>query len=80
MLLGKLDAESDAVLTVNLCTSVASTIRSAAFFCTELTPSSLRPSTVRENFERRLHRTASNPDLGWSEEDIQLIKRYFAAS
>ncbi|MBZ9613783.1 hypothetical protein [Rheinheimera maricola] len=73
----ELNSEIDAVLAVNLCDALASTIRSAAFFCTEIKPGLLRPSTVRENFEKRLHRAATVSDLGWSDDDILLVQRYF---
>ncbi|SEB14782.1 hypothetical protein [Marinobacterium iners] len=71
------DDEIDAVLVTVLCDAVTSTIRSAALFCTEIEPALLRPDTVRENFEKRLHRAETNPDLGWKKEDILLIRRYF---
>jgi hypothetical protein len=73
----ELTDEIDAVLVITLSDALASTIRSASLFCTEIQPALLRPSTVRENFETRLHRAATNPDLGWNEEDILLIQRYF---
>jgi len=76
----ELDSEIDAVLVTALCDALTSTIRSAAVFCTEIKPALLRPSTVRENFEKRLHRAATNSDLGWSDDDVLLIKRYFAVN
>ncbi|MFZ6863539.1 hypothetical protein ACO0K7_12980 [Undibacterium sp. Ji67W] len=72
------DGEIDAVLVTVLCDAVTSTIRSAALFCTEIKPALLRLDTVRENFEKRLHRAATNPDLGWKTDDVLLIKRYFS--
>jgi len=73
----ELGSEIDAVLVTGLCDAITSTIRLAALFCTEIKPALLRPSTVRENFEKRLHRAVTNSDLGWSEDDVLLIKRYF---
>ncbi|QKY11963.1 hypothetical protein [Janthinobacterium lividum] len=75
-----LSIETDAVLVTSLCDALTSTIRSAALFCTEIRPALLRPDTVRENFEKRLHRAVKNPDLGWSDDDILLINRYFAVN
>jgi len=73
----KFNSETDAVLMITICDAITSTVRSAALFSTVINPALLRPSTVRENFERRLHRAAINSELGWSEDDILLIKRYF---
>ena len=75
-----LEGSTDAVLLISLCDSLTSTIRSAALYFMEVKPASLRASTVRRNFEDRLHRAATNPDLGWTEEDVLLINRYFAVS
>ncbi|MCD5986512.1 hypothetical protein KDX30_01230 [Pseudomonas sp. CDFA 553] len=75
-----LEGSADAVLLISLCDSLTSTIRSAALYFMEVKPASLRASTVRRNFEDRLHRAATNPDLGWTEEDVLLINRYFAVS
>jgi hypothetical protein len=76
----KFDTEIDAVLVTILSDALTSTIRSAALFCTEIKPALLRPSTVRENFEKRLYRAATNSDLGWSDDDILLIKKYFSVN
>lgn len=76
----KFDSEIDAVLVTALNDALTSTIRSAALFCTEIKPTLLRPSTVRENFEKRLHRAATNSDLGWSDDDVLLIKQYFSVN
>jgi len=75
-----LEGSADAVLLISLCDALTSTIRSAALYFMEVKPASLRASTVRRNFEDRLHRAATNPDLGWTEEDVLLINRYFAVS
>lgn len=75
-----LEGSADAVLLISLCHALTSTIRSAALYFMEVKPASLRASTVRRNFEDRLHRAATNPDLGWTEEDVLLINRYFAVS
>lgn len=76
----RLDGEIDAVLVTMLCDALTSTIRSAALFCMEIKPALLRPDKVRENFEKRLHRAATNPDLGWKDDDVLLIKRYFSVN
>ncbi|WP_293394808.1 hypothetical protein [Nevskia sp.] len=76
----ELDGEIDAVLVTALCDALVSTIHSAALFCTKINPALLRPSMVRDNFEKRLRRAENNPDLGWSEDDILLIKRYFSVN
>lgn len=76
----ELGGEIDAVLVTGLCDALASIIRSAALFCTEIKPALLRPSTVRENFEKRLHRASQNPDLGWTDKDVLLINRYFSVN
>jgi hypothetical protein len=76
----KLSSEIDAVLVTILCDAITSTLRSAALFCTEIKLALLRPDTVRENFEKRLHRAATNPDLGWKNDDVLLIERYFAVN
>lgn len=76
----KVDSEIDVVLVTALNDALASTIRSAALFCTEIKPALLRPSTVRENFEKRLHRAATNSELGWSDDDVLLIKQYFSVN
>jgi len=76
----ELQSEPDAVLVVSLSDAVTSTIRSAALFCTEIRPALLRPSTVRENFEKRLQRAATNLDLGWGDHDILLIQQYFSVN
>lgn len=73
----KLESEIDAVLVVALNDSLTSTIRSAALFCTTIQLSSLRLSTLRENFEKRLQRALTNSDLGWSDDDVLLVKQYF---
>lgn len=73
----ELELEFDAVLVTTLSDAVTSTIRLAAWFCTEVKPASLRSDTVRENFEMRLQRVLTNPDLGWKVDDILLIKQYF---
>ncbi len=75
-----LEGSADAVLLISLCDALTSTFRSAALYFMEVKPASLRASTVRRNFEDRLHRAATNPDLGWTEEDVLLINRYFAVS
>lgn len=76
----KVDSEFDAVLVTALNDALVSTIRSAALFCTEIKPALLRPSTVRDNFEKRLHRVATNSELGWSDDDVLLIKQYFSVN
>jgi hypothetical protein len=76
----ELGSEIDAVLVISLCDAITSTIRSAALFCTEVKPALLRPSTVRENFEKRLHRAVTNADLGWSRDDVLLVNRYFSVN
>lgn len=76
----ELNGEIDAVLVTALCDALVSTIRSAALFCMKINPALLRPSMVRDNFEKRLRRAENNPDLGWSEDDILLIKRYFSVN
>ncbi|WP_349970772.1 hypothetical protein [Pseudomonas caspiana] len=76
----ELEGSTDAVLLIDLCDALTSTIRSAALFFMEVKPASLRASTVRRNFEDRLRRAATNPDLGWAEEDVLLINRYFAVN
>lgn len=74
----KFDSEIDAVLVTTLNDALASIIRSAALFCTEIMPALLRPSTVRDNFEKRLlNRAATNSDIGWGDDDVLLVKQYF---
>ena len=75
-----LEKEADAVLLTGLCDAITSTIRAAAQFSTESKPQLLRPSALRENFDKRLQRAATNSDLGWTEADILLINRYFAVN
>ncbi|WP_157221519.1 hypothetical protein [Herbaspirillum sp. YR522] len=74
----ELDTNTDAVLLVALSDTVTSAIRSAAQFCTIINPKLLRPNIVRDNFEKRLRRTVTNPDLGWKREGNLLIERYFS--
>ncbi|CDG81975.1 hypothetical protein GJA_1322 [Janthinobacterium agaricidamnosum NBRC 102515 = DSM 9628] len=33
---------------------------------------------MRENLEKRLRRAETNKNLGWSDLDIELVKRYFS--
>jgi hypothetical protein len=74
----KFSGEVDAVLVTALNDAITATVRSASLFSTEIKPKLLRPNTVRENFEKRLHRAITSADLGWSDEDILLIKKYFS--
>lgn len=46
----KFDGEVDSALMMALNDAVASTVRSAALFCTKVEPGLLRPNTIRENF------------------------------
>ena len=71
------DSDSDSVLVTTLNDAITSTVRLASRFCKEVNTRAIREVTVRQNFEERLHRAEINKDLGWEENDIQLIKRYF---
>ena len=64
------------ILMVNLHEAVCSTIRSAALFCTEVRPATLRVDAVKEEFKKRLRLTLGTPDLGWSGEDIGLANSF----
>ncbi|WP_144241435.1 hypothetical protein [Janthinobacterium agaricidamnosum] len=71
-------SQFDAVIMTSIHDAISSTIRSAALYCTEIKLTSLRSSTVRENLEKRLRRAETNKNLGWSDLDIELVKRYFS--
>lgn len=76
----ELSGQFDTILMMGIHDAISSTVRSAALFSTEIKLSALRQSTVRENFEKRLHRAATNQDLGWGKDDILLAKQYFTVN
>lgn len=74
------EGRADAVLLTGLSDAITATVRSAAFLMTVVKPAALRSSIVRKGFEDRLHRAATVSDLGWTNDDVLLIARYFAAN
>lgn len=79
-IVGPLDREADAILMVSLHDAIEATLRTVAKFCTRIDCASVRPEAVQEDFESRLRRAVENPDLGWTENDALLVRKYLEAN
>lgn len=61
----------------NLHDAIYEVLHGVAAYTTRIKISELRPEAIRIRFERRLQNGLEMPEIGYSPEDIELVKKYF---
>ena len=66
------------VIMRNLHDAIYEVLHGVAAYTTRVKMSELRPEAIRIRFERRLQKGMEMPEIGYSSEDIELVKKYFS--
>ena len=70
--------DAEEIIFRNLHSAIHDVLHGSATFVTRVIMSNLRPGNIRTRFEVRLKSATEILDLGYSFEDIELARRYFA--
>ena len=64
----------------NLHDAIYEVLHGVAAYTTRIKMSELRPEAIRIRFERHLQKGIEMPEIGYSPEDIELVKKYFSTN